>query len=285
VTSEPEIRVLRNTDSDLTQVDRLLTTAYRPPSWRREVEVYLTVQPDGWFVAEEGGEIVAMAGALLYGAFCWVGLVGTLPDHERRGLATRLSAHVSDWAMSRGCHTVALDASEKGRPVYERLGFEAVGETLALIAPAAPPAATPNWPQADRLAVVDEILALDLTVFGGDRAGLLRAIWEVESPRGYLVREAGEPAGYLFSRERLLGPGCARSTEVAERLLRAALSDPATTSDDETRLLVPAECAYTDLLLGLGFHESRRLTHMRLGDLGIPGERRLLLGQASFAAG
>jgi GNAT superfamily N-acetyltransferase len=285
VTSQAKIRLLQNSESDVHQVDRLLMTAYRPPSWRQELEVYLTAEPDGWFVADDGGVIVAMAGALLYGSFCWLGLVATLPGHERRGLATRLSATVSEWAMGLGCRTVALDASEKGRPVYERLGFRPVGETLALIAPASPPAGVDDGPKADSLAGVDELLPLDREVFGGDRARLLRAIWELESPRGYMIRDENGPAGYLFARDRLLGPGCARSPEVAERLLRAALSDPSNASDQEIRLLVPTESAFTSTLLALGFRESRRLTHMRLGDLDLPGERRQLLAQASFAAG
>jgi len=283
VTAETPIRVLLDSESDLERADHLLMTAYRPPSWRREVEIYLRVQPDGWFVADDGGEIVAMAGALAYGEFCWLGLVATLPGHERRGLATRLSAHVVDWGTEHGCRTVALDASEKGRPVYERLGFEPIGETLALIAPSSPSAAGDS--PVERIDDVVELLALDRSVFGGDRAALLDAIREVESPRVYGMREEGELTGYLFARERLFGPGCARSPEVAEHLVRAALADPSNRTDEETRLLVPMECAFTDVLLSLGFHESRRLTHMRLGERNLPGERSLLLAQASFAAG
>jgi len=279
------IRLLTDSDADLQQADRLLTAAYRPPSWRREVEIYLGVQPDGWFVVDDGGQIVAMAGGLLYGSFCWLGLVATLPGHERQGLATRLSAHVSEWARGRGCRTVALDASEKGRPVYERLGFQPVGETAALIAPASLPRAAAEGPTVERVDGVDEVLALDRATFGGDRATLLAAIGEFESPRIHVARAGAEPAGYLFARERLLGPGCAKDPSVAEHLVRAALADPPGGPGDEIRLLAPMECRYSDVLLSLGFRESRRLTHMRLGDLGLPGDRRDLLAQASFAAG
>jgi GNAT superfamily N-acetyltransferase len=283
VKSEPSIRILHDTESDLEQVDRLLTTAYRPPSWRLEVETYLRVQPDGWFVADDDGEIVAMAGAVAYGAFCWLGLVATLPGHERRGLASRLSSRVVAWATEHRCRTVALDASEKGRPVYERLGFQRVGETLALVAPTSLP--PDDRSPVELIADVAPLLGLDRSVFGGDRAGLLEAIHQVESPRIYAMRDGDELAGYLFARERLLGPGCARSPEVATHLVRAALADPSHRTDEEVRLLVPMEYEHTDALLSLGFRESRRLTHMRLGDQILPGKRRLLLAQASFAAG
>jgi hypothetical protein len=38
-------------------------------------------------------------------------------------------------------------------------------------------------------------------------------------------------------------------------------------------------------LAKMGFGESRRLTHMRLGEPVLPGERRHLFAQASYAAG
>ena len=280
-----DIRLLQNSESDLEQADRLLMAAYRPPSWRRELEVYLRTQPDGWFVVADGDEIVAMAGALAYGSFCWVGLVATGPDRQRQGLATRLSTHLVDWAKAHGCSTVALDANDNGRPVYERLGFQAVGPTLALIAPGSLPAPERDGPRAERADDVEQIMALDRSVFGGDRASLLRAIWEIESPEIHVIREGDGRTGYLFARDGLLGPGCARTPAIAEHLVRAALSGRANRPDEEFRILVPMECESTSTLAKLGFREERRLTHMRLGDLGLPGERHHLLAQVSLAAG
>ena len=124
---------MQRTDAELGRVDELLMLAYEAPSRRRELELYLSVQPDGWFVIEEGGEIVAAAGAIAYGGFCWIGLVATHPAAQGRGLATRLSRHLLEWATSRGIGTVALDASDVGRPVYERLGFRALGPTVELV--------------------------------------------------------------------------------------------------------------------------------------------------------
>src|SRR5207253_4767406 len=107
---------------------------------------------------------------------------------------------------ARGCSTVALDANDNGRPVYERIGFQAVGDTLALIAPGSLPPGRAG-PHVDRVDQVDELMALDRSVFGGDRASLLRAIWEIESPEIHVIREDDGPAGYLFARDGLLGPG------------------------------------------------------------------------------
>lgn len=226
-----------------------------------------------------------MAGALSYGPFCWLGLVATRPDRQREGLATQLSTHLLDWARDRGCATVALDGNDSGRPVYERIGFQPVGDTLLLIAPDSLPARDRDGLRVDRAEDVDELLPLDRSVFGGDRAALLRAIVELESPMIHVIRDDDAPAGYLFARDGLLGPGCARSPAMVEDLVRAALGAGTTGSTGDVRLLVPMECEFTQVLIDLGFHEQRRLTHMRLGDRTLPGERQHLFAQVSFAAG
>ncbi len=272
---------MQRTDAELGRVDELLMLAYEAPSRRRELELYLLVQPDGWFVIEERGEIVAAAGAIAYGSFCWIGLVATHPAAQGRGLATRLSRHLLEWAASRGCVTVALDASDVGRPVYERLGFRALGPTVELVRDAGrrPHART----GADRLEPgdLDEILALDRATFGGDRGTLLRALAREYRDSTYVTRDRrGRLTGYLVEREQLIGPGCAGDMSSAKRLVHSTRND-----GREQRLLVPLESGFLDALLELGLVERRRLTHMRLGELEIPGARRQLIAQLSFAAG
>jgi hypothetical protein len=50
-------------------------------------------------------------------------------------------------------------------------------------------------------------------------------------------------------------------------------------------VLVPDESAFLTTLLALGFVEQRRLVHMRLGELELPGERSRLIAQLSYATG
>jgi GNAT superfamily N-acetyltransferase len=276
-----EVRSIAHTDAELRRVDELLMLAYDAPSRRRELELYLSAQPDGWFVIEEDSEIVAAAGAIDYDGFCWIGLVATHPAVQGRGLATRLSKHMLEWATSHGCGTVALDASDAGRPVYERLGFQALGPTVELVRdpgrrPHARTGADPLGP-----GDLDEILELDRASFGGDRSTLLRALAHDYRDSTFVTRDRrGRLTGYLVAREHLIGPGCARDMASAKRLVHSTRDD-----DHEQRLLVPLESGFLDALLELGLVERRRLTHMRLGDLEIPGARRQLIAQLSFAAG
>src|SRR5260370_42528515 len=131
------LRPMRRTDSELSQVDQLLMLAFGSASRRTELDLYTTVQPDGWFVIEEDDRIVAVGGCLVYGSFSWIGLVGTRPAVRGRGHATRLSEHLVKWSYARGCRTVPLDTSRLARPIYERLGFPPVGSTV-------PPAPRPR---------------------------------------------------------------------------------------------------------------------------------------------
>ena len=304
------LRLLQNAPAELERADRLLMTAYNAPSRQGELALYLRVQPDGWFVIADGGNIVSVAGAISYGSFCWIGLVATDPGYRRRGLAARLSAHLVDWGRERGCKTVALDASDTGRPVYERLGFQAVGFTAELELPALAaghgkldvggkpvgggvPAGGGGGPgRAGRIVTGGgELAGLDRPVFGGNRFALLQGLSEDGGYRCYGLPDGDGPrgglAGYLFAGGRGLGPGCARDEAAAAELIGAALRDAAEWVDPAApaRLLVPMESRYLPTLLGLGFRERRRLTHMRLGDPVLPGERHRLLAQTSYAAG
>jgi GNAT superfamily N-acetyltransferase len=276
-----KLRAMKSGAAELARVDRLMMTAYGTPSRRAELAVYLRAQPDGWFVVVDGEEIVAAGGAVAYGCFCWLGLVATDPARRRQGLATRLSAHILQWALDRGCKTVALDASPAGRPVYEALGFTALGETVQLSVPETvgggdqPTAVVPGTEG------FDAVLALDRRVFGADRSTILLTLASDPGTRCFTAHADSTPGGYLFAGENRIGPGCANDATVARKLVSAA----SRTSSTERQLLVPMESSYLSALLALGLRERRRLTHMRFGEPILPGERTWLIGQTSYAAG
>jgi len=52
------------------------------------------------------------------------------PEYRGRGLATTLTRECMDEARQRGIGVVALHASKKGQPVYEKLGFTMSNEML-----------------------------------------------------------------------------------------------------------------------------------------------------------
>lgn len=257
--------------------------AFGSASRRTELELYTNAQPDGWFVIDQDDRIVAVAGCMVYGRFSWIGLVGTHPSVRGRGLATQLSEHLLTWSYARGCRTVALDASRLGRPIYERLGFRPAGSTVQFAptrmqAPRNPQVVISPLDSANK----HQLLELDAGIFGGDRSGLLEILLRGDdNARLVTQHNAGRLSGFLFVRDRLIGPGAATSPDVARTLVQNALLD----ASQERTLLLPSESAYLDVLLSLGFVEQQRLTHMRHGDPNIAGSRQQLLAQTSYAAG
>lgn len=277
------LRLMRRTDAEMTLVDQLLMLAFGSGSRRTELELYTKVQPDGWFVIEEDNQIVAVGGCLVYGSFSWIGLVGTHPAVRGRGHATRLSEHLVKWSYAQGCRTVALDASQRGRPIYERLGFRPMGSTVRLAPTRMPQAHNPevavsHLASADK----DQLLELDAGIFGGDRSRLLEMLMHGDNRSQFVARDnGGRVTGFLFVQNRVIGPGAAASPEVAQALIHGAMVE----APPEHNLLLPSGSAYIEVVLSLGFVEQQRLTHMRHGDQQIHGSRHQLLAQTSYAAG
>ena len=58
------------------------------------------------------------------------------PEYRKRGLAQALMSECMDEARRRGVRVVALHASQKGQPVYEKLGFTTSNEMLFVGDPA-----------------------------------------------------------------------------------------------------------------------------------------------------
>ncbi|GIU74315.1 MAG: N-acetyltransferase [Bryobacteraceae bacterium] len=227
--------MLRRLDpSDLPALLDLSTTAgwnQTPEDWLRLLEL----EPEGCFGIEEGRRIIASATVITYGeALAWIGMVLTLPEHRGRGHATRLLEQCLDFCAQRGVATVRLDATEMGRPVYERLGF-------------APEYGVARWsgqlhaaesraPQFD--------LDLDRLAFGADRRRLLvKTGWS----------RPGRVAAYL-------GPITARTAAEAAAIIRGCgIRGPAFWDIPEPN------AAARELAVSLGFAPVRHLVRMRLG--------------------
>ena len=62
-----------------------------------------------------------------HGGNCEIDAVATPPEDRGRGLSGQLLAHALVDAAERGCETTTLVATVLGRPVYERLGYRALG--------------------------------------------------------------------------------------------------------------------------------------------------------------
>jgi GNAT superfamily N-acetyltransferase len=178
--------------------------------WQRLLEL----GPEGCFVISQGDVVAASATVVLYGTdLAWIGMVLTLPEFRKQGLASRLMERVLEVAVSRSVGKVGLDATDMGFPLYRTFGFETecIVERWERPADAKPvsPAVVGPWRPAP---------ALDRLAFGADRAKLLASLARVEAAsvgdgEGYAMMRPGSRAAYF-------GPCVAKSPAAAEDLLR-----------------------------------------------------------------
>jgi len=202
-----------------------------PSDWAR----VLCLEPEGCFCMEEDGRVVATATAVTYGTdLAWIGMVLTHPSYRGRGFAAQLMRSCLEFCERLGVGCVKLDATDMGRPLYEKLGFleESVVERWRGELPAMPVREFPPDPALDRLA------------FGADRRAVVALLG---------AARAGRVANYV-------GPIVARSIDEArERVLHAGVSG--TTYWDVPEMNVVA----WELARELGFTPVRKLWRMRKG--------------------
>ncbi|MCR4579138.1 MAG: GNAT family N-acetyltransferase [Treponema sp.] len=58
--------------------------------------------------------------------------VYTHPDYRKKGIASKMVKLLIEEARNYGASEISLDASDMGRPVYEKLGFKASCEAMTL---------------------------------------------------------------------------------------------------------------------------------------------------------
>jgi GNAT superfamily N-acetyltransferase len=150
------------------------------------------------FVAESDGEILGTAVATINGPVGWIGTIWVAPVHRRHGLGRALTQATIDAAEAAGCRTLVLVATERGRPMYERLGFEVQTWYRTLEAPGLEPAG--GGPDVGRIRPferddLDAMAALDRRATGEDRREVLTALAGPAETR--IVQGDGGIAGFL----------------------------------------------------------------------------------------
>ena len=224
----------------------------------------------GWGISLADGMLAASTLVLPYGAFAWISMVLVLPEHRRKGYASRL-LRIATAELERRGQLPVLDATPAGREVYRREGFRDTWgfKRFRLEAAAQAQGAAPVGPLGDW----EGALALDAEAFGGPRAPLLRAL-QARMPRcalqlpgkGFVLARDGREAAQI-------GPLVARDEASAIALLGAALEAVGPplyvdAADHAPRL--------QEWLLARGFVAQRPFTRMVRARARAPGNEKLV---------
>src|SRR3954470_5125561 len=178
------------TAADLDHADTIQQAAYGGGSRKDRLQLYMSLQPDGWLLATLDGEPAGIAGGTNYGTVGHIGLVAVDPSKQRRGVALALMEHLLGWFAEQRCPVIQLDASDAGAPLYRRLGFVEDEKTLGFTRDdcALRPAQSElvgHLSEAD----IPALVAFDTPIFGGERTAVFAAALAEAPERALVARD------------------------------------------------------------------------------------------------
>jgi hypothetical protein len=90
------------------------------------------------YVGYSDGEPVTSGLGVVTGRTVGVYNIATVETARRRGLGAAMTERIAVDGAAAGCDTAILQASDMGRPIYERLGYRTVVEYVGFIDPLSP---------------------------------------------------------------------------------------------------------------------------------------------------
>ncbi|MRR28852.1 GNAT family N-acetyltransferase [bacterium] len=274
------------TEAEDVQANDLLNLAFESHTNRlNDFRLYRRLQPDGWFKACLDGRMVGTVGAICYRDFAHVGFMTVHPDLQGQGIGRMLMEHILAWLDGQNVPLVTLDASRKGFPLYEKLGFRTLDETaiferqiegIESMLPGGVQFVTSND--------ITELVAMDKPVYGADRGRVFNTMLELHPSRAFLHRDgSGRITGYLFAHRNRIGPWVMFEHGQEHALLAAAIT---LEYENPVSVCVPSvNHVAVELLESFGFIRARAGKHMSKGSIEVRGERIKVFAQTSLGAG
>jgi GNAT superfamily N-acetyltransferase len=273
------------TFNDLEAADQVLMSAYQTAPRQVELERWMHLEGTIWLAGQEGDRLVGMVGAIDYGPFAYVGLMGVHADFQRRGYGKALMFALMGRLEQAGQPCTLLDATAAGAALYGQIGYQDL--SLAYVYKQ-----TGTWDdQSTGLRVeqlgmesLSELAAFDRLYFGADRSQVLQSYLAAFPGRLMGARdERGKLLGYALAQSKRLGPWAATVPQAAAALLEAARQFDFT---EPLEILLPSpNLAGGELLESAGFVRQRTLRHMRRGSSRSARCLEHIYGQSSFMLG
>ncbi|MCQ3929708.1 MAG: hypothetical protein DPW16_04560 [Chloroflexi bacterium] len=279
---------------DVDAANEILVAAFQSSrTYQEDLNLYLTLAPHDWYLAEWDGVPAGMVGVVNYGPLAYVGFMAVHPDFQRKGIAETLMKHGLAEMEAAGCPIALLDASAMGEPLYRKLGFVEDGQSAQYWIEGSLVRKPTDFQSIDRDSIttrlmrptdIPNLVQLDTPIFGANRERLFALLIEALPERSFVAESvAGQLVGFVFSQPKRIGPLVALNPLTAEALLQAALSLPI---EGRVMMIAPVANPFAqDLVLKYGFQHFRTNAHMRYGGTQHPGQRELIYSLMSFAIG
>ncbi len=165
-------------------------------------------EPEGCFIAEQGGERVGHVFSVNYGIVGWIGLLIIRQNYRGQGIGTALMRTVMDYLRNLGVETIRLEAVPEAVTLYQRLGFRSEFDSLRFCR---------EWKHGRTCleGKVEEIHQIkddelenlgkfDAKCFGANRLKVLQSLYR-DFPQHCLVARSDDIMGYIMCRETSSG--------------------------------------------------------------------------------
>ena len=176
-----------------------ITAAFLREDWgdRRLTLEFVSRHPQTrGFVADADGDVVGTGVACLNGPVAWIGTVWVDPAWRQRGIGMALTEAAIDAADDAGCRTLLLVATDAGRRLYEKIGFEVQTTYRILEAPGLGERPVDPRIRAYQPTDLPAMAALATAASGEDRAHLLQAFASAATTQ-CLTLDDGALAGFV----------------------------------------------------------------------------------------
>jgi GNAT superfamily N-acetyltransferase len=183
----------------------------------------LDLEPEGCFVAERCGIPVGTTCTCIFDSVAWIAMVLVDASQRNRGIGRLLMMHALDYLDRQGVHTVRLDATPMGQPLYEKLGFVAEYRLARYEGVLPPGNASPGVEAIDAECAehMGRLLECDRILTGTNRSKFLGRLVHEWPDVVRVVQRDGQLEGYLTVRPgaRALQIGPCLASAVAGPLL------------------------------------------------------------------
>jgi ribosomal protein S18 acetylase RimI-like enzyme len=244
---------------------------------RASFETFFAHDPEGCFVAEQGGEAIGMIVATPYNTCGFLGELIVLPEHRGRALGRQLMEHAIGYLQIKGIKSIYLDGDTPAVPLYERIGFRVVCKSLRFLGRIEP--APDDSVRSMNSADLDTILQLDRAAFGADRSFFLRRRLETFPNLCHVIDDGGI-VGYVMGQPGhgvvTVGPWYVRDDLVDPLSLLRAIALNAPEAKLRVGVLESSEYPVSLMRSMHSFTETEPSWRMVLGpDIGLGASERL----------
>ena len=162
-------------------------------------------------IVDPEGVIVAITLAVVYNEIGFIGHVIVEPELRGMGIGKEIMIEAINYLKYRGCKTIKLDAVQKARSLYERVGFQFEKNSLRYFLDLSTEEKKKDFFERRKEFTkvnpihtakecdLDEILIADEELFGCNREGLLKILFEDFPELALISRDTDDfLAGYSF---------------------------------------------------------------------------------------